>query len=346
MLARTTVLFTCLTCSALARGPYPQSIAEWEGRRTEIVQAMTSIMGALPDASKRISPDLQVEEEIDRGTYVVRRVTYRSEPGNRVPAYLCIPRALLAPGSTQRAPAVLCLHPTHRTVGAGVNVGLGATRYPPYASELAERGFVTLSPNYPLLADYQPDLASLGYASGTMKAIWDNIRALDVLDALPYVRPGKYAAIGHSLGGHNSLFTAVFEPRIRLVVTSCGFDSFLEYAGSVSRVWAPEQGWCQSRYMPRLASYAGRLEEIPFDFDDILAALAPRRVMVCAPIHDGNFRRDSVEQLIASAQPVFRLLSPSPSAPSSLTVEYPDCEHDFPLASRQRAYDLAAEILR
>jgi len=56
-----------------------------------------------------------------------------------------------------------------------------------------------LAPAYPLLAGYQPDLKGLGYQSGTMKAVWDNVRGLDLLDALPFVRPGRYAAVGHSL---------------------------------------------------------------------------------------------------------------------------------------------------
>ena len=50
--------------------------------------------------------------------------------------------------------------------------------------------------------------------SGTMKAIWDNKRALDVLDTLPFVKHGSYGTIGHSLGGHNSIFTAIFDHRI------------------------------------------------------------------------------------------------------------------------------------
>lgn len=60
------------------------------------------------------------------------------------------------------------------------------------------------------------------YESGTMKAIWDNIRALDVLESLSFVRQGAFATIGHSLGGHNSVYTAVFDKRLRVVVSSCG----------------------------------------------------------------------------------------------------------------------------
>ena len=51
-------------------------------------------------------------------------------------------------------------------------VGLGGKPNRQYASELAERGYVTLAPNYPRLAKYQPDLKALGWESGTLKAVW------------------------------------------------------------------------------------------------------------------------------------------------------------------------------
>ncbi len=59
-----------------------------------------------------------------------------------------------------------------------------------------------------------------------MKAVWDNIRAVDLLVSLPEVNAARLAAVGHSLGGHNALCTAVFEPRLKAVVTSCGFTTF------------------------------------------------------------------------------------------------------------------------
>lgn len=43
------------------------------------------------------------------------------------------------------------------------------------------------------------------------KAIWDNMRALDVLESLPFVQRGGFGVIGHSLGGHNAVYTAVWD---------------------------------------------------------------------------------------------------------------------------------------
>src|SRR5205807_3270171 len=140
-----------------------------------------------------------------------------------------------------------------------------------------------------LMANYQPDLKALGYRSGTMKAIWDNIRALDLLESLAFVKRQRFGALGHSLGGHNAIFTAVFDPRIAVVVSSCGFDSFQDYMdGDI-------KGWTSERYMPRLLEYRARLAEIPFDFYELIGALAPRLVFISAPRGDTNFKWRSVD---------------------------------------------------
>src|SRR5436309_5155239 len=204
-----------------------KSKADWLKRRAQIVAGMQAVMGPLPGAAKRCPLELKIDAEVDCGTYLRRLVTYSSEPGSRVPAYLLIPKTALA--QRTRVPAILALHPTDMEQGHRVVVDPVRDYYAPYARELVERGFVVLAPAYPLLANYQPDLRALGYQSGTMKAIWDNIRGMDLLESLPFVKKGKFGAIGHSLGGHNSVYTAVFDERIKAVVSSCGLDSYLDY---------------------------------------------------------------------------------------------------------------------
>jgi len=313
---------------------------DWAKRRAEIVRGAEAVMGKFPGTEKRCPLDVKVEEEVDCGKYVRRLVTYSSEPGSRVPAYLCIPKDLLKGKS--KSPAVLCLHGTDNTVGHGTVVGLGTRPNRSYASELAERGYVTLAPNYPLLAKYQPDVKKLGWESGTMKAVWDNVRGLDLLEALPFVDSSRgFATIGHSLGGHNSVYTAVFDDRLKVVVSSCGLDSFLDYYNGDEKNWLPEKGWCQTRYMLKLAAYKGRLAEIPFDFHELIAALAPREVLIIAPTKDSNFKADSVDRIAKAARPVFKLLGHE----DRLRVEHPDCEHDFPPEMREAAYKLIDRTL-
>jgi hypothetical protein len=329
----------------LYRGPDGRPVAvrtieDWAKRRAEVVRGMETVMGKLPGAEKRCPLEPKVEEEVDCGTYVRRLLTYASEPGSRVPAYLLIPKEVLA--GKKKAPAILCLHGTDNVVGHGTVVGLGNRPNRAYAQELAQRGYVTLAPNYPLLARYQPDLKKLGWESGTLKAVWDNQRGLDLLASLPFVDSSKgFGTIGHSLGGHNSVYTAVFDNRLQVIVSSCGLDSYLDYYDGNEKNWEPERGWCQTRYMRKLADYKGRLADIPFDFHEMIGALAPRHVLLIAPTKDANFRAASVDRIVGAARPVFKLYGHE----DHLKVEHPDCTHDFPTPMREEAYRLFDAVL-
>ncbi|MFN0069807.1 MAG: alpha/beta hydrolase family protein [Limisphaerales bacterium] len=304
--------------------------------RTAILVRMEQVMGAFPPAARRVPLELRTLHETDQGDYLRREVSFQSEPGSRITAWLLVPKSVL--GRQRSAPAVLGLHQTH-PAGRRVVVGLGDSPDDEYGVELARRGFVSLAPPYPLLGDYAPDLKSLGYASGTMKAVWDNSRALDLLAALPFVSTNRgFGAIGHSLGGHNALFTAAFDERLTAVVTSCGFDSFRDYHDGDPAVWAPGRGWTSERYMPRLAAYLRRLDEIPFDFTDVLSAIAPRAVFVSAPMGDTNFRWRSAARVTAAVRPDFNA--------ATLVVEHPDCGHRFPPEARVRAYEFLERRLK
>ncbi len=271
---------------------------------------MERVLGPVPGEDRRGALDVEVIEETDCGDYRRQLISYSAEPGGRTPAFLLLPK------SDHPAPAMLALHPTEHQVGHRVVVEPVGARNRDYAHRLAQAGFVVLAPAYPLMADHQPDLAALGYASGTMKAIWDNVRGLDLLEQLPEAAGDRFGAMGHSLGGHNAIFTAVFEPRISALVSSCGFDSFADYMGG------DLAGWRQDRYLPRLADY----ERPPFDFDEMLAELAPRDVLISAPLGDDNFGWQSVDRMVANARPAYQ----EHDAEERVIVLHPDCAHDLP----------------
>ncbi len=314
--------------------------ADWQKRRAEIVKGMMAVMGRLPGKDRRVDLNVKIEEEADAGKYIRRLITYQSEPNSRTPAYLCIPKSVLKKG---KAPAVLCLHPTDNKVGHKVVLGLGGRAGRQYAAELTERGYVTISPAYTHLANYWPNLGKLGYVSGTMKAIYDNTRALDLLESLPQVDASKgFGTIGHSLGGHNTIYTAVLDQRITVMASSCGFDAYPDYYDGAERNWFFGRGWCQIRYMPRLSDYRGRQKEIPFDFPELLGALAPRPFFVHAPLRDSNFRWKSVDVCAKAARPIYKLLGNE----ADLIIKHPDYPHDFPDEMREAAYKTIDSVLR
>jgi len=166
-----------------------------------------------------------------------------------------------------------------------------------------------------------------------MKGIVNHIRAVDLLVSLPEVGSRRISAIGHSLGGHSALFVAAFDKRIRAVLTSCGFTSMAYYYGGNLK------GWSSDRYMPLIAGvYHNSPKELPFDFSDILLAIAPRAVFVNAPLHDSNFDVEGLKDCLMRVKSKF--------TDRRLAVEHPDSGHDFPPDVRGRAYRFLDRALR
>jgi dienelactone hydrolase len=298
----------------------------WSLRRAHLLENMQKVMGPWPGDARRVPLDIQVELEEEFPTHFRRKITFAVEPGDRLPAYLLIPKKINA-----KAPAMLCLHPTSEH---GKAVVLDETHRPNrlYATELAERGYVTLAPDYPGFGEYKDArkwLYANGYASATMKAIFNHSRCVDLLQSLDEVDPERIGAIGHSLGGHNSLYLGVFEPRVKVMVTSCGFNTFRKYYGGNLT------GWSHEGYMPRIAErFEKDPSKMPFDFTEVLGALAPRPVFINAPLHDENFEVSGVQDCVRAAAPVYALFG----AEDHLVAVYPEAEHDFPNDVREEAY--------
>ncbi len=302
---------------------------DWQRRRAHILANMQLVMGPLPGDERKVPLDVQVVTSEKLPKVTRQKITYASEKGHRVPAYLLIPHGL-----SGKVPAMLCLHGTGGPRGR--TAGLGAD-YPRYTLELAQRGYVTIAPDYASLGENHPDLDKLGYASGTMKGIWDHRRAVDLLQSLAEVDGSRIGCVGVSLGGHNSLFVSVFEPRIKAVVTSSGFDSFFDYMNGNLK------GWCQKRYMERIETvYNKDPRKLPFDFPEVLAAIAPRPLYVQAPLGDTNFKVASAKRCVEAARRVYQLFG----AADKLVAVYPPGPHGFPAEDRQAAYQFLDGVLR
>ena len=274
-----------------------------EKRREAILTDMQSVTGPLPGAEKHCPLDVKTEDEVDCGKYIRRRITYVSEPHGRVPAFLLIPKAALERRFARRRCAVFAPHRQRKWFWHRCRVRRQGQ--PAVWRRTCGPWICGSCSQLSAPAKYQPELELLGWQSGTLKAVWDNICGLDLLDSLPFVKHGRFGAIGHSLGGHNSIFTAVFDERIAVVVSSSGLDSFLDYYGGDEKMWRPEQGWTQTRYMPKLANYRGRLAEIPLISTSSFGALAPRHVLIISPLRDSNFQSNSVDRIASAARPFF-----------------------------------------
>ncbi len=301
------------------------TLHDWHRRRADILQRFQEVAGALPEKFRQTPLEVQIRKTEQTPHYRRIQLTYQPEPGDRVPAWLLIPKNLQG-----RTAAMLCLHQTI-PIGKDEPVGLGGRPSLHYAHELAQLGFVCLAPDYPSFGEYPYEFRTQGahYASGTMKAIWNNIRAVDLLETRPEVDPKRIGCIGHSLGGHNAIFTGLFEPRLKVIVSSCGFTAFHEYYGGRLA------GWTSERYMPRIREQFGNdPDRVPFDFYELIAALAPRPFLTNSPLQDNNFDISGVKKVLLEAKKIYQLYG----VPEHLVAYHPDCGHDFPEPVRKGIY--------
>ena len=328
--------------------PQPIRTADdWQHRRLQILAGMQEAMGALPAADATTPFAAEVREEKMIGG--VRRITLSIivEGSERLPLDLYLPAAVaekitvanLQTGedATTRLPAILALHPTGEA-GKRIVAGEAGKAGRQYAIELAQRGYIVAAPDYPSFGDLRDyNFATDNYVSGTMKAIVNHRRCTDFLVSLPFVDGGRLGVIGHSLGGHNAIFQAVFDERLKVVVSSCGWCPFGDYYGGNIT------GWTSDRYMPLLKTkYNLQVDQVPFDFYELVAALAPRTFVSVSPVADGNFDIQGVRKAIPVAGSIYSLLN----ARENLVLLTPDCGHDFPADIRLQAYGIIDRTLQ
>jgi len=309
-----------------------------------IRDAMQEVMGKLPDRSNLPPLNIQVRHVHEEDTFVRKTVSFTAAENESVPAYLYLPKR--AGGSPQvKRPAMLVLHET-TDLGKRSLDGERTVPNRAYARELAQRGYVVIAPDYPSFGELKDfDFKSARYASGTMAGIFYHMRGVDLLQSLEEVNPDRIGVIGHSLGGHNAMFVAAFDPRLKVIVASCGWTQFEHY--NIGPAGTQHYGgrlgpWAQDRYMPFVREkFQLDATRIPFEFHEVIALFAPRAFFSNSPTLDSNFDVVGVQKGIGLASKAYSLYR----AEDRLQVRYPEAGHDFPPDVRLEVYRFIDRIL-
>lgn len=320
-----------------------KTLAEWQQKRGQILEGMQLAMGPLP-AMQGLPPlNIQYIDSVKEDSFTCYTIRFTVAVNEVLPALLYIPHQK---GARKKLPALVVLHGTD-VLGKRVLSGISPKPNRSYAKELAQRGYVVIAPDYPGygdLADY--DFEKDRYQSGTMKGIFDHMRCVDLLQARKDVDAERIGVIGHSLGGHNAMFLGAFDKRIKVIVASCGWTLFDSYdiGEAGSKKYGGKLGpWAQDRYMPLLRDkYKLDANLIPFDFDEVIATLAPRPFFSNSPLNDANFNIAGVKRGINNVSKVYSFLN----APANLQVRHPEATHDFPPKERLEAYQFIDKMLK
>jgi dienelactone hydrolase len=173
-------------------------------------------------------------------THTEIKIQYDGDPGERIPAYLLIPRGI----GDARRPAIFAQHQCACACDVGKEQVVGKSVDWPdqaYGLELVREGFIVLAPDAGNIGErFDPKLREQwqtcheigsktacccgpgGPWGGGPKAVFDVVRGVDLLCQHPQVDPGRIGMIGHSTGASITLWALPRDQRIAAAVISGG----------------------------------------------------------------------------------------------------------------------------
>ena len=153
-----------------------------------------------------------------------------------------------------------------------------------------------------------------GQTFGALSAwAWGCHRCVDLLYELSFIDTERIAVTGHSRGGKTTLVAGATDERITLVndnASCAGGSAAFRYVGdggetlNIANVFP-------SWFGPGFQSYVDREEDLPFDQHCLLAALAPRPLLLTYALDDRWSNPEGMVQCAWAASEVYRFLGVS-----------------------------------
>ena len=172
------------------------------------------------------------------------------------------------------------------------------------------------------------------------KMVVDVKAAVDALANLSFVDGSNIYTLGYSLGATTALFAAAQDSRIAGVVSVAGFtpmrsnslDRGTEGVASFSHLHG---------LIPKLGFFIGHEQRIPVDFNEIISSIAPRPLLVIAPLYDKDAHDGDIKACLEDINTIYRLYGRNEKA----ELYIPDDYNRFSTIMREKTCDWLGERL-
>jgi len=180
------------------------------------------------------------------------------------------------------------------------------------------------------------------------KMVADTRAAVDALTALGAsgtVDPKRIYLVGYSLGAKVGLFSSALDERVAGVASVNGFTPLRLASGdkgtegirhySHLHGLAPRLGFFLGGEEDVFSIWIGHERRLPIDYDDVLALIAPRPVLVSAATHDRYAPVEDVKAATEAARQVYALHERS----EALTLHTPEDFNRFGAERQKEVFD-------
>lgn len=232
--------------------------------------------------------EYKILESVKEDGYTRQLIEYES-CGDKVSAYLLLPDVL------EHNPAILINHQHNREhhLGKSEVCGLAGNPLQAFGPALVKRGFVVLAPDSICFEQRRKDPTVEGFdfwqhfdemcyriitGDYLMKRVLcDAMKGITLLSNMDWVDKNRIGTLGHSYGGNTVLFLSALDERIAF---SCASGSACTYKNRIEN----NVGIEMASVIP---NFHGK-----FDIDDLVACIAPRRLLIVSA-EDDKYSKDA-----------------------------------------------------
>lgn len=277
-------------------GSSPSAAAAWQ---RDLRADLFRLLGLedLVAAAIPLHPEASETEEFDG--YYRFEATLSSTTTRRMVATLTLPDS----SRTQSVPAVVCIH-GHEDTSASVYED--DSIYKGFAGALAGRGFATIAVDVGQHEVYEPGRLLMG------ERLWDLMRCVDYLEAMPKVNTARIGCAGLSLGGEMAMWLGAMDERIAAEFCSGFLTTMDQMESHHCMCW----------------KFNGLRELV--DFADIYALTAPRALMCQNGLQEQetHFHVPLARHVLSEIEPAYRDLA----APHMVSLDVHEGGHEIELA--------------
>lgn len=266
-------------------------------------------LGGMPPSAGQVTPNLPAWVIGNGGNSFGWLAPEKDEAASRHIMFSGIAGDLYYPKNTpagKKLPTVIWLHGYSYPLGymwvyhndlhpilALVHAGYAVLAYDQsgFGSRLSETG---------AFYDRYPKWSHMG------RLVEDAHSAVDALAKDDLVDPDHIYLFGYSLGGTVAVYEAALDARVKGIVSIAGFTPMR--TDVAARGDSGVARYSQERdLIPQLGFFIGHESQIPYDYQDLLAMIAPRPVLVVQPLLDRDADPDEVAGAVRQARQVYAL---------------------------------------
>ncbi|SFB82351.1 Serine aminopeptidase, S33 [Parapedobacter composti] len=148
------------------------------------------------------------------------------------------------------------------------------------------------------------------------KMVRDIRSCIDAVEDLDFVDEKHVYLLGNTIGGSVSLFAAVLDKRVAGVATVAAFSPWRTSNSQYEslRTYSHLHG-----FIPKLGFFADSPSDVPVDFGELLAAVAPTPILIIAPDIDRHTDIEALKRAMVPVSQVYDLYGKQ----EHLIVDYP-----------------------